>query len=105
MNPRDLIINPKSVGEHLLLVDIMPAYEYKEGKRTESVTGHRYVVTMPEKRFEKIGVRIDGPKLVEKFDGNPEVRFTDLELALYFAKGEYQVSAKAKGIALVGAKS
>ena len=105
MNPKDLIINPKSVGDHLLLVDIMPAYEYKDGKRTESVTGHRYIVTMPEKRFEKIGVRIDGPKLIDKTDGTPEVRFADLELSLYFARGEYQVSAKAKGIALVGAKS
>ena len=37
-NIRDLRIDPASLGRKMLLVDVMPAYEYKDGKRTETVT-------------------------------------------------------------------
>lgn len=40
LNLRDLRIDPASLGRKMLLVDVMPAYEYKDGKRTEAVTGY-----------------------------------------------------------------
>ena len=40
LNIRDLRIDPASLGRKMLLVDVMPAYEYKDGKRTETVTGY-----------------------------------------------------------------
>lgn len=40
LNLRDLRIDPASLGRKMLLVDVMPAYEYKDGKRTETVTGY-----------------------------------------------------------------
>lgn len=43
LNLRDLRIDPASLGRKMLLVDVMPAYEYKDGKRTETVTGYRYI--------------------------------------------------------------
>ena len=48
LNLRDLRIDPASLGRKMLLVDVMPAYEYKDGKRTETVTGYRYVVCLAE---------------------------------------------------------
>ena len=41
LNIRDLRIDPTSLGEKKLLVDVAPAYEYKDGKRTDTVTGYR----------------------------------------------------------------
>ena len=40
LNLRDLRIDPASLDRKMLLVDVMPTYEYKDGKRTETVTGY-----------------------------------------------------------------
>jgi hypothetical protein len=73
LNLRDLRIDPASLGRKMLLVDVMPAYEYKDGKRTETVSGYRYVVCLAEHRLEKLSVRIDGPQLMEKPEGFVDV--------------------------------
>ena len=44
MKLTDLIVSPKSFGDKLWLVDVSPAYEYKDGKRTDTVLGYRYSV-------------------------------------------------------------
>ena len=49
MTITDLIIDPKSLGNKLWLVDVVPVYEYKDNKRTENITVYRYVVAIPEK--------------------------------------------------------
>ena len=60
MKLTDLIVSPKSLGDKLWLVDVSPAYEYKDGKRTDTVLGYRYSVALPEKGLDKVDVRIDG---------------------------------------------
>ena len=104
LNLRDLRIDPASLGRKMLLVDVMPAYEYKDGKRTETVSGYRYVVCLAEHRLEKLSVRIDGPQQLEKPEGFVEVEFTGLELMVYEAQGHAQISAKATGVSLVQKK-
>ena len=37
MKITDLIIDPKSLGEKLWLVEVTPAYEYRNNQRTENV--------------------------------------------------------------------
>ena len=69
LNIRNLKIDPTSLGEKMLLVDITPAYEYKDGRRLDTVTGYRYIVALPEHGLEKLGVKIDGKQLLEKPDG------------------------------------
>ena len=101
MKITDLIIDPKSLGQKLWLVDVIPAYEYKEGVRTDNLVGYRYAVAMPEKGLEKINVRIDGQQQVDKPSGYAEVRFTGLELFIYWGNGQPQVGARATGISLV----
>ena len=84
---RDLRIDPASLGAKKLLVDVVPAYEYRNNQRTDTVTGYRYVVALPAHSLEKIGVRIDGKQLMEKPEGFIEVEFSDLEVSAYEAQG------------------
>ena len=65
MKLTDLIVSPKSLGDKLWLVDVSPAYEYKDGKRTDTVLGYRYSVALPEKGLDKVDVRIDGQQQAE----------------------------------------
>ena len=101
LNIRNLKIDPTSLGEKMLLVDITPAYEYKDGRRLDTVTGYRYIVALPEHGLEKLGVKIDGKQLLDKPDGFVEVEFDGLEVFAYEAQGKTQISARATGIILV----
>ena len=101
LNIRNLRIDPASLGTKKLLVDVAPAYEYKDGKRTDTVTGYRYIVALPAHSLEKIGVRIDGKQLMEKLEGFIEVEFSGLEVAAYESQGHVQFIAKATGISTV----
>ena len=67
MKITDLIIDNRSLGSKLWLVDVVPAYEYKNNARTDTVLGYRYTIALPEKGLEKINVRIDGKQLMEAF--------------------------------------
>ena len=101
----ELIIDPRSLGNKLWLVDITPVYEYKDNKRTDNITAYKYTVTMPEKNFDKIAIKIDGRQLVEKPEGYAAVTFTDLELFIYWLSGQPQVGARATSITLVNNKA
>ena len=100
LNIRDLRIDPASLGEKKLLVEIIPAYEYKDGVKTNNIIAHRYVVALPKHNLEKIGVRIDGEQLMDKPEGFVEVEFENLEVLAYEMRGNLQISAKATGISL-----
>lgn len=95
---RDLRIDPASLGAKKLLVDIAPAYQYDNGKRTDNVTGYRYIIALPAHSLEKIGVRIEGKQLMEKPEGFLEVEFSGLEVFAYESQGHVQFAAKATGI-------
>ena len=105
MNIRDLRIDPACLGRKKFLVDVRPAYDYKDGKRTETVTGYRYEVALPDLGFDKLSVRIDGVQLMQKpEDGYAEVEFTGLEIGMYEKDGHVNLSAKAAGITPVNRK-
>ncbi|NLG04316.1 MAG: hypothetical protein GX567_10890 [Clostridia bacterium] len=42
----DAVISAKTIGRKQLLVDVLPAYNYSDGKRTETIFGYRYVVVL-----------------------------------------------------------
>ena len=98
LNIRDLRIDNASLGQKMLLVEVSPAYEYKDNKRTDRITGYRYVVCLTEHRLEKLSVRIDGPQLMEQPDGFVEVLFDGLEVSGYESQGKVNFTAKATGI-------
>lgn len=103
---QDLIIDIRSLGNKFWLTEVTPAYAYANGQRTETVSGHRYTVALPEKNLEKVSVKIDGAKLIEPPEsGFVEVKFDNLELYFYWSNGQPQVAAKATGISLVNTKN
>ena len=105
LNLRNLAIDANgTLGSKKLLVDVIPVYEYVNDKRTDKILAHRYVTVLPERSFEKIGVRIDGPQLMEKPDGYVEVIFHGLELAAYESGGKVSIVAKATGISQANPK-
>lgn len=101
LNIRDLRIDPACLGQKKLLVDIVPVYEYKDSKRTDTVVAYRYIVALPELRLEKLGVKIEGRQIMEKPDGFAEVEFDGLEVSAYESQGRTQITAKATGVSLV----
>ena len=106
MKISDLIIDPRSLGSKLWLVDVTPAYEYKDNRRTDTVSGYKYVICMPDKNYEKIGIKVDGKQLMEKpKEGYTEVCFKDLELFVYWSNNQPVVAARASGISLANNKA
>lgn len=96
----DLIIDPHTLGNKLWLVDVKPTYSYVDGHRTDTITGYRYTVALPDKGLEKIAVRIDGEQKMETPNGFVEVAFRDLELYIYWSQNQPQVGARATDIQL-----
>lgn len=105
----DLKIDPNSLGKTMLLADIAPAFEYKNGERTDKIDGYRYSVVLPVHKMEEIGVKVLGktPLIdIEKEDipiGTP-VQFTNLEVGSYFSKGQINITAKAESISFANSK-
>ena len=83
MKLSDLIIDPASLGKRFWLVDVIPSYAYQNGQRTDTVTGYRYTVALPDKGLDKINVRIDGDQQMDAPASFVEVRFAELEPYLY----------------------
>ena len=106
LNIRDLKIDVSSLGSKMLLTDVQPAYEYKEGKRTDTITGYRYEVALASHNLDKMNVRIDGKQLMEApQDGFAMVEFAGLEVGAYEKDGHVLFTAKATGIAPAGRKT
>ena len=105
MKITDLTIDPRSLGNKLWLVEVSPAYEYQNNRRTDTVLGYRYTVALPDKGLDKINVRIDGEKRMDNPDSYVEVRFDGLEVFIYWSQGQPQVGARAADIHLVNPKA
>lgn len=88
----------RTFGNKLWVVNVTPAYEYKEGRRTQNITGYRYETVLLERKMDKISVAIDGPALLEPPNGYYEVAFEGLEAFIYWRGGEYCIGAKATGV-------
>ena len=104
LNIRDLKIDTASLGKPLLLVEVRPYSEYKDGKAVEGIAGYRYDVCLVAHRLEKLGIKIAGPQLMESpEDGAVEVEFSGLEVSAYQKRfkeeyGPVMFTAKAAGI-------
>jgi len=106
MKITDVIVDTRTFGTKFWLVDVVQVHAYSDGKRTETVTGFKYAVALPERGLEKVGIKIDGAKLLEPPEnGYIEVAFTGLEIFIYWSNGDYQLGARAKGITVVNQKS
>lgn len=104
MKYTDVVIDAYASVGQALLTNVFPSYEYKNGARTDEITGYKYEVAMPSHALDKLSVKIDGRKLMEAPEEFTEVIFQDLELYLYMINGQLQVGARATGISPVKGK-
>ena len=103
---QDVIIDPRSLGGKFWLTEVSPVHAYQNGQRTDTISGYRYNIALPEKGLEKVGVKIEGvQQMAAPESGFVEVKFEGLELYVYFSNGQPVVAAKATGISLVNPKS
>ena len=94
LNIRDLKIDTASLGKPLLLVEVRPYSEYKDGQALEGIAGYRYDVCLVAHRLEKLGIKIAGPQLMESpEDGAVEVEFSGLEVRAYQERDEGKLGA------------
>ena len=76
---RTLYIALACLGSIMLANDVSPYYEFKDGKRTNTILGYRYTVLLPERGYESLSVKVPGPKTLDiKAGGCLRVEFTDL---------------------------
>ena len=82
MDIKDIVIDAyKTVGTDLMLVSVLPAYEYDNGKRTDNILGYKYEVVLPHRAYEKLSVKILGDvRLDLQEDEAVFVSFTDVSL-------------------------
>lgn len=103
-----LFIDPRSLGETIYLVDVSPIYQYTEDKkRTDIISGYRYMIALPKMKMEKIGVKIDGAQQISINEGDLIlVKFETLIVSLYqdYTTKEIGVRASASGIKKVTEK-
>lgn len=106
MDIRNVVIDAeKTVGKNPVLVDVAPSYEYKDGKRSDAISGFKYTIAMPAMAYDKLAVKIEGALQMDKPEGDyPVVAFDTLELYTYWTPQGYQVAARAKGIHAINAK-
>lgn len=106
----DLRIDPKSLGPTMLLADISPSYEYKDGVRTENLVGYGYDIVLPAHKMEKLRVKVlNKTPLIdidkEEVPVGTQVQFIGLEVGSYFSKTQgVSVTAKADNITFVTSK-
>jgi hypothetical protein len=103
-----LLIDPRSLGEKVFLVDVSPIFQYTEDKkRTDIICAYRYTIVLPKFKMEKIGVKIEGAQQISINEGDLiEVKFEALLVSLYqdFTTREIGVRAAASGIKKVSDK-
>ena len=105
MKITDAKIDLATFGNKMWLVDVKPAYAYENNHRTDTVIGYRYIVALPERGLDKVSIRIDGAKRMDAPNGFVEVKFENLEVFIYWSRGEYQLGARATNIHPVAANT
>ena len=95
----DLRIDSKSLGEGLMLTDVVPYYDYSKDGKDKALAGYKYKIVCPAHKLESISVKIAGAKQMEPEDGTfPVVRFSGMEIRVYVIDGKGVISATATGI-------
>lgn len=109
MLPAKLIIPFPIVldGANTILLGVMPYFEYKNGRKTDTLLGYKYLI-VEDKNFEKYAVKIAGEKplisqeQIEQSKGRIHVTFENAVAKPYRTNtGDYDLSISATGISIV----
>ena len=101
----DLKIDAKAtIGDYVYLSSIVPAYQYVNNQPTSEIIGYQYRVACPALDFAILGVKILGPKKIEKpTTGQARVAFDGLEIYLYWSREDqkFRVAARATAVKIL----
>lgn len=89
----------ETCGKSFILTDIKPIYNYVEGRKVGEPIGNTYTVVLPERKFETLRIRIDGPILLDGPENGIPVKINNLRLDIkWSAKEGNYIAATASGI-------
>lgn len=104
----DLKIDPHSLGDKYIFTgEITPAYEYKDGQRTNTINAYNYGAVLPNLRFEKIKIKVPIEKkpapLFDILSDEPvpagiELGFKGLNVGTYFSNGSINITCSAEDV-------
>ena len=107
----DLKIDPHSLGDKYIFTgEITPAYDYKDGQKTDIINGYKYHVILPNLKYEKISVKIlTSSKPAPLFDilsdepvpAGIELGFKGLTVGTYFSNGSINITCSADDVFLI----
>lgn len=101
----DVVIDDKkTIGENPILVEVKPKFRYENNQKTEEIVGYAYIIVLPDKRFEKLSVKIDGKQQMESPECGVPVEFDNLEIFIYRMREQYMVGARATGVHMASQK-
>lgn len=92
----------QTCGDMFMLTEVVPVYNYVDGKRSGDPVAHNYTVVLPQRKFEQLKVRIDGVCALKAPEEPTKVQFENLILEIRWSQndGNY-IAATATGIAAV----
>ncbi len=103
---RDLAIDiEQTIGDNLILTNIVPTFKYEDGIKTDDVIGYTYTVLLSANGYKQLRVKIPGSCQVDQnaLQGStPRVHFKNLQLIPYAMNGRTGVAAKAEEIEIIG---
>ena len=94
-------------GGGMILTEVRPAYEYKDGKRIDTkVIGLKVTVVLEKNAYDTLTVTVADPvdrlsAVLEKADEPVYVDFVGLIARIYTMNGRTDVSAKADSVHVV----
>lgn len=78
----------KTCGHEFYLTESAPVFNYQDGKRVGEPVAYAYTVVLPERKFEPLRVRIEGPCQHEAGESAAPVTFENLSLEIKWSKTE-----------------
>lgn len=86
-----------------MLVNVLPVQEYKDGRKTDTIVGYKYVCVLPGAQYDKAAIKVlNSKKMIEVEDSAIPVKFIDPVAKIYAINGVYDVAISAAGIARDG---
>lgn len=112
MNYSRIKLNPENfnLGGRMIATDVHPAFEYKDGERTEKAIGIKVTVAMEKNGYDTLTVTVSNPvdtlsAVLEAADGPVYVTFDGFAARIYTTRSDGNVkvgvSAKATGVRVV----
>ena len=110
MNVKNIKPSKESLtnGGGMILTDVRPAYEYKDGKRTDKVVGLKVATVLEKNAYDTLTVTVANPvdtlsAVLEKAEAPVYVDFEGFTARIYTINGRVDVSAKADSVHIVTA--